>query len=91
MHTIFKKFSLAIIASTIFIGCDTPAPLVTVVEANVDSNPLKFSVLTEAEEKSWSSKDLTKDTIPGMSVEKTYTEILPGKSGVQTIYMGGIF
>lgn len=85
MHTIFKKITLAITASALIVGCDTPATLVTVAEANVDSNPLKIVPLTEAQEKSWGSKDLVNDTIPGMSVEKTYAELLSGKSGVQTI------
>lgn len=85
MHTIFKKITLAITASALIVGCDTPATLVTVAEANVDSNPLKIVPLTEAQEKAWGGKDLVKDTIPGMSVEKTYAELLSGKSGVQTI------
>lgn len=85
MHTFYKKFTLACTIAAFAVGCDAPAPLVSVAEANVDSNPLKFAPLTEAQEKAWSSKDLVNDTIPGMSVEKTYTEILPGKSGVQTI------
>ena len=85
MHTIYKKITLAITISTLIVGCDTPAPLVSVVEANIDSNPLKITPLTDTQEKSWGAKDLVIDTIPGMSVEKTYAEILPGKSGVQTI------
>lgn len=85
MHTIYKKITLIITMAAFAVACDTPAPLVTVVEANVDSNPLKITPLTKAQEKSWGAKDLLKDTIPGMSIEKTYAEILPGKSGVQTI------
>ncbi len=85
MHSIFKKALFTIILSALILGCDTPAALVTVAVENVDSNPLKVAPLTEAQEKSWAAKDLIKDTIPGMSIEKTYTEILPGKSGVQTI------
>ncbi|WP_299217275.1 S8 family peptidase [uncultured Dokdonia sp.] len=85
MHSIFKKISLVLSITAFIVGCDTPSALVTVVEANVDSNPLKIAPLTEVQEKSWGAKDLIKDTIPGMSIEKTYTEILPKKSGVQTI------
>ncbi|WP_299680133.1 S8 family peptidase [uncultured Dokdonia sp.] len=85
MHTIYKKITLIITIASFTIGCDTPAPLVRVVEANIDSNPLKITPLSEAQEKSWGAKDLIHDTIPGMSVEKTYAEVLPGKSGVQTI------
>ena len=85
MHPILKKFTLVIISAAFVVACDSPAPLVSVVQANVDNNPLKISPLTEAQEKSWGAKDLIKDTIPGMSVEKTYAEILSGKSGTQTI------
>lgn len=85
MHPIFKKALFTVILSAFILGCETPAALVTVAVENVDNNPLKIAPLTEIQEKSWAAKDLVKDTIPGMSIEKTYTEILPGKSGVQTI------
>lgn len=85
MHSIFKKTIYTVVLSTLILGCDTPAALVTVAVENVDNNPLKIAPLTDVQEKSWAAKDLVKDTIPGMSIEKTYTEILPGKSGVQTI------
>ena len=53
MTTIFKKIILIMILTAFVVGCDTPAPLVTVVQTNVDSNPLKVVPLTETQEKSW--------------------------------------
>ena len=85
MNTTFKSLAIAACAATFIIGCDSPSPLVSVPIENVDSNPLKVSALTDVQERAWSSKDLKSDTIPGMSVEKTYREILPGKNATPTI------
>ena len=41
--------------------------------------------LTEIELKRWSHLDLDKDSIPGMSVDKVYSELLKGKKGVPVI------
>ncbi len=85
MNTILKPLVLSAFAAALVVGCDTPAALLSVPAENVDNNPLKVAALTDVQEKAWSSKDLKSDTIPGMSVEKTYREILPGKSATQTI------
>jgi cell wall-associated protease len=47
----------------------------------------KKAKLTENELNRWSHLDLAKDTIPGMSVDKAYAELLKGKKGV-TIIVG---
>ncbi len=80
-----KLILFAVIASVFVTACDTPSALITVPVENVDNNPLKISSLTEEQEKTWSHLDLRKDTIPGMSVDRTYEEILPGKNGQQVI------
>ena len=41
--------------------------------------------LTEIQLKRWSHLDLDKDSIPGMSVDKVYSELLKGKKGVSVI------
>lgn len=51
------------------------APLVIVKKAPVSENDLKR----------WSHLDLVKDTIPGMSVDKAYEELLKGKKGTKVI------
>jgi len=80
-----KTWMLAFAASALFTACDTPAALITVPAENVDANPLKVSALSEDEKKAWSYTDLKGDTIPGMSVDRTYKEILPGKQGTSVI------
>jgi cell wall-associated protease len=45
----------------------------------------KRGSLTEAELQRWSHLDLAKDSIPGMSVDKAYAELLKGKTGVKVI------
>lgn len=45
----------------------------------------KKAKLTETELNRWSHLDLAKDTIPGMSVDKAYAELLNGKKGVPVI------
>lgn len=47
----------------------------------------KKSVLSETELKRWSHLDLVKDSIPGMSVDKTYSELLQNKKG-NTVIVG---
>ena len=51
------------------------APLAIVKKAPVSENDLKR----------WSHLDLVKDTIPGMSVDKAYAELLQGKTGKKVI------
>ncbi|MBK0369727.1 S8 family peptidase [Flavobacterium agrisoli] len=46
---------------------------------------VKKAPLSDNELKRWSHLDLTKDTIPGMSVDKAYAELLTGKTGQKVI------
>ncbi len=45
----------------------------------------KKGALTENELKRWSHLDLVKDSIPGMSVDKVYSELLKGKTSAPVI------
>ncbi|WP_281227431.1 S8 family peptidase [Flavobacterium aquiphilum] len=45
----------------------------------------KKGELKESELQRWSHLDLAKDSIPGMSVDKAYAELLKGKKGVKVI------
>lgn len=65
-------------------GSTVPAITATPIE-NIDRMPLKVSELTETEMKSWPSADLVKDTIPGMSVDRAYSELLKGRKGKSII------
>lgn len=47
--------------------------------------PLKNSKISDAELLRWSHLDLIKDTIPGMSVDRAYDELLKNKKGQKVI------
>ena len=68
----------------IITGCG-PTQLVTTPIANIDNTALKFNPLTEAEEKVWAHLNYISDTIPGMSIDKAYNEILKSKKGTKVI------
>ncbi|RXG17957.1 subtilase family protein [Leeuwenhoekiella aestuarii] len=74
-----RIFLAALSAALLMSSCDTTAPLISIPAENVDQLPLKVSDLSEDQLKDWPAKDIQKDTIPGMSVEKTYDELIKGK------------
>ena len=53
--------------------------------ANIDTTPLKLADLTDTEKQNWGHLDLVTDTIPGMSVDKAYKEIIGSKKGTEII------
>ncbi len=74
------------------VGCGSTTLVQTPVE-KIDKVPLKIAELTEAEAKTWGHADLKKDTIPGMSVDRAYQEILGslrGKTVVVAVLDSGI-
>ena len=76
---------LASISSIVFLmGCGATALVSTPIE-NIDTTPLKISDLSEAEKKNWGHLDLVTDTVPGMSVDKAYTEIIKNKKGDKVV------
>jgi len=79
MKTI-KSLFINSIALSILLSCGSSKILSTPVE-NVDNSHIKTVELTETEEKVWSHLDLVNDTIPGMSINKAYEEIIKGKKG----------
>ncbi|MFD0977255.1 S8 family peptidase [Salinimicrobium gaetbulicola] len=81
----FKPFLIAGLAVAVA-GCGSSAPAVvsTPIE-NIDSMPLKVTDLTETELKGWGGADLVSDTVPGMSVQKAYNEIIKNKKGTKVI------
>ncbi|MEN8789542.1 MAG: S8 family peptidase [Flavobacteriaceae bacterium] len=76
-------FSLVFTTFLLF-GCGSTVLVSTPVE-NIDSVPLKVSELTEHEKKHWGHLDLVSDTIPGMSVDRAYEEIIGSRKGKKVI------
>ncbi|MEG9327485.1 S8 family peptidase [Salinimicrobium catena] len=81
----FRPLLIAGLAITVA-GCSSSAPAVvsTPIE-NIDTMPLKVTDLTETELKGWGGADLVSDTIPGMSVQKAYSEIIKNTKGKKVI------
>lgn len=77
----FKIPFAALSVSLVLMGCGSTALKPTPIE-NVDYIPFKNTEeLTEAEKKTWSHADHVLDSIPGMSVDRAYKEILKNKKG----------
>ncbi|EDP96789.1 S8 family peptidase [Kordia algicida OT-1] len=82
-----KLIKSSIFAASLLLlaGCGSTAPILSTPIENIDATPLKERALTKDELKTWSHKDLINDTIPGMSVDKAYAEIIKGKKGKKVI------
>ncbi len=76
----FFGFSVAVLLT----ACAATTMVVTPI-ANIDATPLKVSDLSEAQKKNWGHLDLVADTIPGMSIDKAYKEIIGSKKGKTVI------
>lgn len=82
-HSISKYLS-ALASAFLLIGCGATTLVSTPID-NIDTMPLKISELSEGQKKSWGHADLGTDTIPGMSVNKAYREIIGNKKGTKVI------
>jgi subtilisin family serine protease len=73
-----------LLISFLFQGCGSSAIIYTPIE-NIDDIPLKHSPLTEDQQANWRHLDLKRDTVPGMSVDRAYAEIIGKKKGEEVI------
>ncbi len=77
----FSAFFLIAVSS-----CKTTlSPILATNPVNIDKTVLKTTPLKETDLQRWSHLDLVKDTVPGMSIDKAYAEILKGKKGTKII------
>ncbi|TMU55117.1 S8 family peptidase [Flagellimonas algicola] len=85
MNRSYFNLSFSMVSASIFLmGCGATTLVSTPVE-NIDTIPLKVSELSESQKKTWGHADLISDTIPGMSVDKAYREIIKNKNGKTVI------
>lgn len=82
---IIKPLLLSIFTTTLLTSCGGTASIIFIPIENIDNTPIKELELTEKEKNSWSHLDLVKDTIPGMSINKAYDEIIKNKKGKTVI------
>lgn len=82
---IIKTTLFAVAVSTILVSCGSTAPIVAPLIGNVDSTPTKNISLPEEQLKNWGAMDLVTDTVPGMSVDKAYRELIKNRKGIPVI------
>jgi subtilisin family serine protease len=82
---ILKSTFLVTASALVLAGCGGVAPIISTPVANIDAIPLKVAPITDTQLKMWNLADLATDTIPGMSVNRAYSELLKGKQGQQVI------
>jgi subtilisin family serine protease len=80
-----KTIMLFAFVALFFFGCGGTADILSTPVENIDNTPLKESDLTEAQKHNWGHLDLVKDTIPGMSVDRTYADLIKNKKGETVI------
>lgn len=83
---LIKPFFISAVVALALTSCSPSlAPMVGTNPANIDKTPLKTTPVKEDDLKRWSHLDLVKDTIPGMSVDKAYNQLLKNKKGTKVI------
>ncbi|WP_338408388.1 S8 family peptidase [uncultured Flavobacterium sp.] len=82
-----KYTFVSIFAVLVLTGCGASKSVSTLssVQETAPLNTIKKSAISEENLKRWSHLDIVKDTIPGMSVDRAYAELLKGKKGVKVI------
>ena len=78
--SIVLKNTAYLFSILLFSGCGTASKIISTPIENIDSTPLKASKLTEGQRKVWSHLDIAADTIPGVSLDRAYKELVKGKS-----------
>jgi subtilisin family serine protease len=84
-YSFIKNTFLTVVAAGMISGCGSGLAIVSPPIGNIDQTPIKTTALTEEQLHNWKDLDLVADTIPGMSVNKAYAEILKGRKGKTTI------
>jgi subtilisin family serine protease len=83
-----KPIYLSAFALLILAGCGASKQVSNtsaLVAVSAPLNVKKNAPINENDLKRWSHLDIVKDTIPGMSVDKAYAELLKDKKGVKVI------
>ena len=88
MKNQIKKIAGVAFAALI-VGCGNTFSIVSPPIENIDATPLKTTELTTVESENWKDYDLVMDTIPGMSVNRAYEEIIKDRKG-KTVIVGVI-
>jgi subtilisin family serine protease len=85
MKYLFKHFLYIVFLSAILFGCGATSVVLSTPIENIDTSPIKEVELSESQKNTWSHLDLIQDTIPGMSVDKAYSDIIKNRKGKTVI------
>ncbi|SDW19640.1 S8 family peptidase [Aequorivita viscosa] len=88
MRTLKTTLSAVAIVA-IMASCGTSAPIVATPILPINPTLTKNAALTDAKLKQWSAMDIVKDTVPGMSVDRAYSELIKNRKG-ETVIVGVI-
>ncbi|SCY34079.1 Subtilase family protein [Nonlabens sp. Hel1_33_55] len=91
MNKNFLKYAFIAVASTgMLVGCGgSSLNIASPPIENIDQQPLKVAELSETQAKNWKDLDLVMDTVPGMSVDRAYNELLTTMvNGKETVRKG---
>ncbi|CAM3921634.1 MULTISPECIES: S8 family peptidase [Flavobacterium] len=66
-------------------SCGGAKQMISTPVENIDNLALKITPLAENDLQRWSHLDLVKDTVPGMSVDKAYEQLLKGKKSTTVV------
>ena len=80
-----KPTLFAVAMSAVLVSCGSSAPIVATPIPTLDFSIVKTTPLTESQLKNWSAMDLVKDTVPGMSVDRAYNELIKNRKGQMVI------
>ena len=84
-----KSFYLSAVLALALTGCSTTQSLTDLGKlkpiTNVDNLLTRKSKLEEKDMQRWSHLDILRDTVPGMSVDRAYEEIIKGKKGKKVV------
>jgi subtilisin family serine protease len=80
-----NKISLIIASSAILTSCGGMAPIVSTPILSANAFPLKTTPLTDSQTERWGAYDLSRDTIPGMSIDRAYSEIIKSQKGASVV------
>jgi subtilisin family serine protease len=82
----FKPLFISSFTALLLSSCGGALPgMVGTNPENIDKTILKTTPLREADLNRWSHLDIVLDTVPGMSVDRAYNELLKGKKGIKVI------
>ncbi|HRE77909.1 MAG TPA: S8 family peptidase [Flavobacterium sp.] len=83
---LIRSTAFTLLSALILTGCGASKSSFTNLKPlSSETVPLKNSKISDAELLRWSHLDLIKDTIPGMSVDRAYEELLKNKKGQKVI------